>query len=144
MQMTRAPEGGILLVEDNPDVVMLIEEIIREHWRDLLVSAPDGEAALSHLRGCIHANEALPDLMLLDLKLPGRDGWEVLDLIRQDPELRRMPVVILSSSTSPEDVERAYSGCANAYVAKPSSLTGYLEALDAIEQFWFDTATLPG
>jgi CheY-like chemotaxis protein len=104
-----------------------------------LVLAHDGQTALDLLRD----GSPLPDLVLLDLNLPGRSGREVLDEIRKDPRLRTLPVVILTTSTSPHDVAFAYRHHANAYVRKPNGFVALSSVARAIRDFWAKTATLP-
>jgi two-component system, chemotaxis family, response regulator Rcp1 len=126
---------NILIVEDNEGDVLLLKEALREsgiafHLKHLA----DGEQALLYLneRSCVNA----PDLVLLDLNLPKRDGWEVLQVLRRSPDLTRTPVVILSSSNAPEDLRRAASADSLIYIRKPSNLDDFLAIGKRIEAFW--------
>jgi CheY-like chemotaxis protein len=136
----------ILLIEDNPGDVELTREAFAESsMRSNIHVARDGETALAFLRrqgAYVHAPR--PDLILLDLNLPGLDGKAVLAAIKADPSLRSIPVIVLSSSEAEDDVARAYQLLANCYVAKPVGFGSYSEAIHAIEQFWFSVVKLPG
>ncbi len=136
----------ILLVEDNPgDVCLTLEALEDFEIRSRVSVVDDGEKALSYLRRRgPYALAHRPDLILLDLNLPRRDGREVLAEIKQDPDLRRIPVVILTSSEADEDVLRCYDSHANCYVSKPVSLRGYTSVVKAVEEFWCRTARIPG
>jgi CheY-like chemotaxis protein len=130
----------ILLVEDNRADAILLQEA----FRAADVTFPfdhvtDGEKALAHLREA----ETPPSLMLLDLNLPRMDGREVLSQVKADPELRDIPVIILTTSSAPKDVELAYERGANAFVRKPLGMDRLIEAAGAIRDFWLRTATLP-
>jgi CheY-like chemotaxis protein len=144
--MTDAPSSpSILLVEDNPADVRLAEEVLREVGlvKGLRV-ARTGEQALRMLRGeGEHAAEPLPSLILLDLNLPGRSGREVLADIKQDPRLRRIPVIIVSTSSAPTDVLGCYDAHANCYITKPMNLNDFFAFAEALRAFWFQWARLP-
>jgi CheY-like chemotaxis protein len=130
----------ILLVEDNSADAILLQEALRAAD----VTSPvdhvtDGEQALAHLR----STETPPGLVLLDLNLPRMDGREVLAEVKGDPALRAIPVIILTTSSAPKDVELAYSRGANAFMRKPLGMDPLIEAAGAIRDFWLRTATLP-
>ena len=130
----------ILLVEDNPADVRLMREALTEgRTRKHIRVAEDGVEAMRVLTG----PSAPPDLILLDLNLPRKNGHEVLLEIRHSDRLRLIPVIVFSSSSSEEDVRAAYSRQANCYVAKPGDLESFFLALHRIEAFWLDTARLP-
>jgi two-component system, chemotaxis family, response regulator Rcp1 len=135
----------ILLVEDNPGDVRLIQEALREaRSRHKLRVVQDGVEAMSYLRKLTpYVASARPDLILLDLNLPKKDGREVLAEIKSDPGLRRIPVVVLTTSDAPDDISRSYDLFANCYVAKPASLSQLVSTVQAIENFWLSTVTLP-
>ena len=135
----------VLLVEDNPGDVRLTQEVLRESPVEVDVSvAGDGEDALACMRSLDpYAGRPTPRLVLLDLNLPRKSGIEVLAECKSDPALRRIPVIVLSGSSSGRDVEQAYDLHANAYVAKPLDLAAFMGALRAIEGFWLELATLP-
>ena len=131
----------ILLVEDNPADARLTLEAFRHSGQPLDIEVvEDGEAALERLRD---TTRALPALVLLDLNLPGIHGREVLDEIRADHRLALLPVCILSTSRSSEDIQQAYANHTNCYVVKPIDLTSFRTVVQQIERFWFDTAELP-
>jgi two-component system, chemotaxis family, response regulator Rcp1 len=104
----------------------------------------DGEAALSFLnRTGIHAEKLRPDLVILDLNLPKKDGRTVLAEVKADADLHTIPIVVFSTSRSAPDIGRSYELGANCYVSKPGNLKDYLAAVRSIEQFWFGSASLP-
>jgi CheY-like chemotaxis protein len=135
----------ILLVEDNPGDARLTREALRHSKvRNRLHHARDGEEAIAFLR---HqppfADAPLPDLILLDLNLPRRDGREVLEDIKQDHRLMHIPVVILTSSEAEEDILRSYRLHANCFITKPVDLEQLTKVVQGIEQFWFTLVRLP-
>jgi CheY-like chemotaxis protein len=135
----------ILLIEDNPgDVRLTLEALHEGKVKNNLVVAPDGEAALAILRReGAHAEAARPDLILLDLNLPKKDGREVLAEIKADAQLRCIPVVVLTTSKSEEDVLRSYQLNANCYITKPVDLEQFIRVVRAIEDFWLTMVVLP-
>jgi chemotaxis family two-component system response regulator Rcp1 len=135
----------ILLVEDNPGDVRLIQEALKENKvRNRLHVAKDGVEALDFLRhkGAF-ADAPRPDLVLLDLNLPKKDGREVLSDIKGDPDLKRIPVVVLTTSDDEHDVLESYNLHANAYVTKPLDLDQFLKIVRQIEGFWLTVVRLP-
>jgi two-component system response regulator len=128
----------ILIVEDNRGDALLVREALEEsNLRFELTHIADGEKAFDYLRRRgEHLNADRPHLVLLDLNLPKRDGWEVLDEIRGSPELESTPVIILSSSGNPEDRERAGRTPNSLYIRKPSTLDEFLAVGKQIENFW--------
>jgi CheY-like chemotaxis protein len=135
----------ILLVDDNPaDVDLSREALLGNLHRIQVESVGDGEAALSFLnRTGVHTGKFRPDLVILDLNLPKKDGRAVLAEVKVDADLRTIPVVVFSTSRSMKDIERSYELGANCYVSKPGNLKDYLAAVQSIEQFWFGSASLP-
>jgi two-component system, chemotaxis family, response regulator Rcp1 len=135
----------ILLVEDNAGDVRLTMEALKDaQVSNRLSVVTDGEEALTFLkRQGRHATAPRPDLILLDLNLPRRDGREVLNVIKNDVDLRRIPVIVLTISSAREDVMRAYDLHANCYITKPVDFVQFLDVVGAIEAFWFKTAKLP-
>lgn len=135
----------ILLVEDNPGDYRLTLEALREgkvynnlHW------AQDGVAAIDFLkRRGAHAAAPRPDIILLDLNLPKKDGREVLVEIKGDGDLRAIPVVILTTSKAEEDVLKSYDLHANCYVTKPVDLDKFIVVVQSIDRFWLTVVTLP-
>jgi chemotaxis family two-component system response regulator Rcp1 len=135
----------ILLVEDNPGDARLTREALRAgkiHTRLNLVT--DGEEALRYLRRQEpYAAAARPDLILLDLNLPVKSGREVLAEIKTDEELRRIPVVVLTSSSAEQDIVESYNLSANCYVCKPVGLDQFMKVVQSIEDFWLTIVKLP-
>ena len=141
----RAKPVQMLLVEDNPGDVRLTKETLKNAklMVDLHVVG-DGVEAMAFLRQeGKYASAPRPDLVLLDLNLPKKDGREVLSEIKQDPNLRRIPVVVLTISHGEEDVLKSYNLQANAYVNKPLNLEQFAKITKAIEDFWFTVVKLP-
>ena len=135
----------ILLVEDNPADVLLMEEALREgKMLNKLYVAGNGDEALDFLyRRGKHRDASRPDLIMLDLNLPKKDGREVLAEIKNDPELKRIPVVVITTSKSEEDIVKSYNLHANCYVTKPVRLSQFFQVVKNIEEFWFDVVKLP-
>ena len=135
----------ILLVEDNPGDVRLTREAWKEaRIRNRLHVAEDGVEALAFLRRQgPHADAVRPHLILLDLNLPRKDGREVLADIKSDPDLKHIPVVILSTSKAEQDVLKSYDLHANCYISKPLDMDQFIRVVRAIEEFWLATVTLP-
>lgn len=135
----------ILLVEDSPGDVKLTEEAL--HDADVpnkLHVARDGEEAMRFLRReGEFADRPRPDLILLDLNMPRMDGREVLAAVKADAELRRIPIIILTTSQSEDDIAEAYNLSANCYVAKPVDLDEFLNVVRAIDDFWLTLVKLP-
>jgi two-component system, chemotaxis family, response regulator Rcp1 len=133
----------ILLVEDNPGDVDLVLDAVREFPCDVSV-ASDGVEALEFLRKeGRHAGAREPDLVLLDLNLPKLGGRDVLAVVKEDPALKHVPVVILSSSHAERDLMDAYRLHANCFVTKPVDLEQFLSAVGAVAQFWLGVVKLP-
>jgi chemotaxis family two-component system response regulator Rcp1 len=143
--MTDNKPVEILLVEDNPGDVRLTMEALKEGRLLNHVSvAEDGVEALAFLRQeDKYANEARPDLILLDLNLPKKDGREVLAEIKEDPELRHIPVVVLTTSTAEQDVLRTYDLHANCYISKPVDFDQFIQVVKSVGDFWFSVVILP-
>jgi chemotaxis family two-component system response regulator Rcp1 len=135
----------ILLVEDSPGDVRLTREALREgKIRNNLSVVPDGVEAMAFLRReGRYAGAPRPDVILLDLNLPRKDGREVLVEIKADDRLRRIPVVILTTSADERDVLRAYELHANCYITKPVDFEQFITVIRAIENFWLTVVTLP-
>ncbi len=135
----------ILLVEDNPgDARLAVEALKESKINNSLYHVKDGVEAMDFLRregG--YAGVPVPDLILLDLNLPRKDGREVLEEIKEDDELKLVPVVVLTTSEAERDLVRSYDLHANAYVVKPLDLDRFIEVVQAIEDFWFAIVKLP-
>lgn len=145
MAGTGAPEPVVLLVEDDPGDVMMISEAFEESKQcGELYAVGDGEQALNFLRRAGgFTNAPRPGLILLDLSLPGRDGLEILAEVKTDADLLTIPVVVLTSSRSPKDIQRCYSLHANAYVTKPKDFDGMSEVIRRIAVCFLDLIELP-
>ncbi|MGA2457988.1 MAG: response regulator [Terriglobales bacterium] len=135
----------ILLVDHNPADVDLAREALQENLHGIHVeSVGDGEEALSFLnRRGIHVEKLRPDLVILDLNLPKKDGRVVLAEVKGDADLHTIPIVVFSTSRLTLDIARSYELGANCYVSKPGNLKDYLSTVQSIEQFWFGSASLP-
>ncbi|HKP74685.1 MAG TPA: response regulator [Longimicrobiaceae bacterium] len=135
----------VLLVEDNPGDVRLTREALRDgKVSNHLSVVTDGVEALKFLRRQEpYADAPRPDVVLLDLNLPKKDGREVLQEIKGDPSLRTIPVVILTSSEAERDIAGAYALQANCYITKPVDLDQFITVVRSIEDFWFTVVKLP-
>ncbi|MGO9377344.1 MAG: response regulator [Dissulfurispiraceae bacterium] len=135
----------ILLVEDNPGDIRLTLEVLKDaKVRNNMSMVNDGVAALAFLRReGDYADAPRPDLILLDLNLPKKDGREVLAEIKADPNLRRIPVVVLTVSKDEEDILKSYDLYANCYITKPINLDQFITVVRSIEDFWLTIVKLP-
>lgn len=136
---------NILLVDDNPDDIELTMEALSEtKLANRITAVEDGVEALAYLRKeGQYSNAVTPSLILLDLNMPRKDGREVLEEIKADPELRRIPVVILTTSQAEEDILRSYELHANCYISKPVDLKQFMKVVKTIDDFWFAIVSLP-
>ena len=135
---------NVLLVEDDPGDVLMTREAFDEYLHNHLDVVTDGSEALAYLRregG--YAAAPRPDLILLDLNLPRRDGREVLQEVKDDPDLRHIPIIVLTTSKAEEDVLRSYQLHANAYVTKPVDFESFIEAIKQIDHFFVSVVQLP-
>ena len=135
----------VLLVEDNPGDVRLTQEALKDGRVMVnLTVAADGVEALDILnRRNGHENAARPDLILLDLNLPRKNGREVLEEIKADEDLKRIPVIVMTTSKAEQDIHKVYNLNANCYVTKPVDLDEFLNVVRSIEDFWLTIVTLP-
>ena len=135
----------ILLVDDNPGDIGLTRAALRDaRILNEVHIVHDGEEALKFLkRRDEYANVPRPDLVFLDLKMPKVDGYQVLAKMKADPELRRIPVVVMSSSSAEKDLARAYDAQISAYLVKPSNLDDYFNAIRSVKELWFHVIALP-
>ncbi len=139
----RSAPFDVLLVEDDQPAVRLTAEAFREAGAPVVLrTARDGEHALAGLRAGA-AEHRLPDLILLDLNLPRQGGLEVLTSIKNDPALRHIPVIVMSTSESAADIESAYALRANCYISQPVDLGEFFQVVRLISDFWLKTAKLP-
>ena len=135
----------VLLVEDDEGDVLMTREALEEgKVLNRLTVVGDGVEAVSYLRrDGAYADAARPDLVLLDLNLPKRDGRQVLEDIKGDPELRRIPVVVLTTSEAEEDILRSYDLHANAYVTKPVDFEAFVKVVRQVDEFYINVVRLP-
>jgi len=135
----------ILLIEDDPGDIRLAQEALKEgKVQNVLNVVSDGMEALDYLfKRNGFENSLRPDLIILDLNLPKKDGREVLARIKQDDNLKRIPVVVLTISKSEEDILKTYNLHANCFITKPLDLDKFIEVVQAIEDFWFTIVKLP-
>jgi CheY-like chemotaxis protein len=145
MSQERVRPIEILLVEDNPgDVRLTMEALKTAKVQNNLMVAEDGVVALEMLRKeGEHAHRPTPDLILLDLNLPRKNGREVLAEVKADDSLKRIPVVVLTISRAEEDIVKSYGLNANCYINKPVDLAQFLRVVKSIEDFWLTIVTLP-
>ena len=145
MALEGSPAVDILLVEDNDADIQLMVEILKEGQipNDFHV-VTDGEAAMAYVRKQPpYENAQTPGIIFLDLNLPKKNGHEVLEEIKSDPVLRRIPVVVMSSSEAEEDVAGAYDRQANCFITKPADLDDYMNVVHTVRAFWLATVKLP-
>ncbi|MDK2408736.1 response regulator [Aphanizomenon sp. PH219] len=135
----------IFLVEDNKADIRLIQEALKTSLLPhQVITVRDGVEAMNYLhQEGEYANSPRPDLILLDLNLPRKDGREVLAEIKSDPQLKRIPVVILTTSKNQDDIFHSYDLHANCYITKSRNLSQLFQIIQSIEKFWFSTVTLP-
>jgi two-component system, chemotaxis family, response regulator Rcp1 len=145
MQEILSRPVDILLVEDNPGDVRLTQEAFRDSRLTIKLNVVmDGEDALNYLfRRPPYENATRPDMILLDLNIPKKDGREVLEEIKQDDSLRFVPVVVLTTSNAEQDIVKTYNLKVNAYINKPVDFDRFFDIVQKIETFWLMTATLP-
>ena len=135
---------NVLLVEDDPGDVLMTREAFEEYLHNRLDVVSDGSEALAYLRReGEYADAMRPDLILLDLNLPRRDGREVLEEIKKDDDLGRIPVVVLTTSAADEDILRSYQLHANAYVTKPVDFERFIAVIRQIDEFFVSVVKLP-
>ena len=135
----------ILLVEDNEGDIILTKEVFKlSKIINHITVVEDGEQAIEFLKKQgRYSNAVTPDIILLDINLPKKDGKEVLKEIKQDKKLKIIPVVVLTSSKSEKDIMKSYGLHANSYIVKPVDLEKFFEVAKAIENFWFSVVVLP-
>jgi chemotaxis family two-component system response regulator Rcp1 len=146
MKHTNGRPVEILLVEDNPgDVRLMVEALKDAKVNNNLHVASNGEAAMEFLRReGNHAEALTPDLVMLDLNLPKKDGREVLAEIKEDPDLKHIPVVVITTSAAEEDILKSYKLHANCYITKPVNFEQFIKVVHSIEEFWLTVVKLPG
>ena len=139
------PLLDLLLIEDNPSDIRLLTEVFKEAGVPTVMSvARDGEEAMMFLRRRGRfASAPRPALIVLDLNLPRKDGREVLAEIKQDPDLRSIPVVVLTTSSAQQDIQKSYDLHANCYIVKPMGLEEFAQIVRSIQDFWLSVISLP-
>ena len=134
----------ILLIEDNEVDILLTTEALEDSKIINSISvARDGKEALLFLENAMLGQEPIPDLILLDINLPLKSGHEVLEIIKQDSRFKRIPVIMLTTSSSEKDIYMAYQNHANCFITKPVELPDFIQAISQIESFWFQIVSLP-
>jgi two-component system, chemotaxis family, response regulator Rcp1 len=145
--MTTKERRRVLVVDDNPDHLLLTRRALRAYTNhvELVIDTVDsGPEALAYLnQEGEYVEQPRPHLVLLDLKMPGMSGFEVLEAIKRDPVLRKIPIVVLSSSDRPEDIAEAYDLGGNSYITKQVTIAGIREGLNEVADYWFDKSSLP-
>jgi CheY-like chemotaxis protein len=138
-------EIDILLVEDNEgDIVLTLEALKEGKLKNAVEVARDGQIAMDMLlKVAPYERQVTPDLILLDINLPKLDGIEVLNQIKTHPTLKRIPVIMLTTSSSEADILKSYNNYANCYISKPVSLANFMEVIASIEDFWVSLVQLP-
>ena len=138
--MLRKNHALILVADDDPDDCQMIKEALAEcRFLNELQFVKDGEELMTELRG----KRSLPGLILLDLNMPKKDGREALKEIKCDPNLRHIPVVVLTTSKAEEDISRTYSLGVNSFISKPASFKSFVEIMKHLGQYWFEIVELP-
>lgn len=135
----------ILLVEDNPaDAELLTEALNNSKVRNIVTAVSDGESGLDaiYCRGDFAERDA-PDIILLDLNLPKKDGREILAQVKSDDSVKHIPIVVLTSSQAEEDILRSYKLSANSYITKPVDFDKFMEIIKRLEDFWLEVVKLP-
>jgi len=140
-----SPNQPILLVEDSPEDFETTQRAFRRSGlKNPIVRCSDGDDALDFLfRRGDHADAPRPGVVLLDLNLPGTDGREVLTEMKADPELRQIPVIVLTTSSDERDVSACYQAGASSYIQKPVDLEGFMRAIERLNDYWFEVVILP-
>ncbi len=136
---------NILLVEDNPADIRLTQEAFKETRQNIILHVVrDGTEALAFLRQTGRFTAVpRPDMILLDLNLPKKDGRQVLEEVKKTPDIKRIPIVILTNSKAAEDIRQTYDHHANSYITKPANLDEFIAVIKQIEQFWLSIVQLP-
>lgn len=144
MLATETPIRLVLADDDEDDRLMAREALAVSRLTNPLDEVSDGIELLEYLRGCLERKDPLPGLILLDLNMPRMDGREALAEIKSNPELRRIPIVVLTTSKAEEDIFRTYDLGVNSFISKPIRFEGLVEIMTQIGQYWFEIVRLPG
>lgn len=133
----------LLLVEDNEgDILLITEALIETGAVDKITVHKDGKSAMDFFQG-IKGKSNVPDLIVLDINLPKKNGFEVLNFIKQRTETQQIPVIMLTTSSAERDIETAYRACANCYITKPIDAAAFKEAITKVQDFWLSTVSIP-
>jgi two-component system, response regulator len=145
MYVPDSPNQPILLVEDSPEDFETAERAFRRSGlKNPIIRCSDGDEALELLfRRGRFADAPRPGVVLLDLNLPGTDGREVLSEIKADPQLKHIPVIVLTTSSDDRDVQACYQAGASSYIQKPVDLEGFMRAIERLNDYWFEVVILP-
>ena len=146
--MNKVADQPILVIEDSPEDYYIVERGFKKaRLANPIYHCEDGDEALDFLfhRGKFSPPQEpeRPGIILLDLNLPGTDGHEVLAEIKKDPELRRIPVIVLTTSNDPQDIDKCYANGANSFITKPVTFRGFTEAIQQLKEYWFSIVILP-
>jgi two-component system response regulator len=148
LKMADTPAGSIikiLLIDDSPGDIRLTTEALKEsRLNHQLIVAQSSREALALLRNGVNLASGLPDIILLDINLPERSGLEILAEIKSDEYLKKIPVVMLTTSGEAADVRTAYDLHANCYIVKPTDFDKFIQVIQSLENFWVSVAKLPG
>ena len=129
----------ILMIDDSEADVELTTELIKESkCKHNIKALYDGDSAINYFKN----NSKKPSVILLDINMPNKNGFEVLDYLKSDEDLRSIPVIMLSTSSNPDDIKLSYAKYANAYMTKPSSLSGFKKFITSFEEFWLKNVSL--
>lgn len=143
--MPKIKPSHVLLIEDNEGDILLTTEALEERdLADKITVIRDGKLAIEYLDNLVVKDlHALPDIILLDINLPKKNGHEVLYHIKESFELKQIPVIMLTTSSAEQDILESYKNHANCYITKPTDAEAYNSAMESIENFWMQTVTLP-
>lgn len=131
----------ILIADDDPDDRMFLEEALQKNgYQHVIEFVEDGEELMLRLK---HPEASLPNLLMLDLNMPRKNGFQALQEIKADPRLRRLPVVVMTTSSADEDVARSYDLGVNSFITKPFNFSRLIEMIGALKTYWLDTVKLP-
>jgi CheY-like chemotaxis protein len=138
-------KSSILLVEDNEgDIILTREAFESSKYIEKLTTLRDGQLAFEYLENCLKKDDSsLPDIVLLDINLPKKNGHEVLHFIKSHDQLKQLPVIMLSTSSSEKDVLEAYRNYANCFISKPIEVDHFMDVISKIEEFWLNTVVIP-
>ena len=146
--MEENSESPILLVEDSPEDYMMVKRAFKKtNVTNPLYRCENGDDALDYLlhngKYSDHSNSPRPSIILLDLNMPGTDGWEVLGFLKSNEKLRSIPVIVLTSSSDEIDINKCYEAGANSYITKPVVFDSFIESLKLLKEYWFKLSILP-